>query len=667
MSDNEDLSDVDSYVHDDDGFGCNCDVCVARRGYFDDSDEYDDDDDTNFLPASAVPQLCAQLRTNDPSVLPEGPSEVFEPNVPDSCRLMIAEALLQNTIVRCIGLELENYDELSADAMAKYIAQSKHLLAVDLTQGSLRHNFLSTFIDAIGQSNSVNELNLLLNVGIASESFENLLTRTKILRLLRVYLKGGGPLEEAETAIIASGLSKNASLREIELRDCAETSRTVVAALRDHPVLEKLTVEGFSSLVAIDTLLRGKNSQLKELVIENFIGPTGEQVVGFESFMQEMGRNTTVLNMAIIGVRLHPDNIQQLKAMLRRNAVLQYLNLSQNALGSAGLAEIAPALYRNTSIQGVDISGNRLDNLASANALRELLRRNKTITRLCMDSNTFGSNVAAVRCIGNGFRTNTTLQEIELSDCELDDQGLSILAESLGQQKRGLVKLNLSTNEIAYIGIRALVNNATAALSTLTHLNLSGNCVLDEGASFLAETLTQTLSSLKCLQLRGCGISDDGLVALMSALEENETLEYLDLECNTFNVQGYMALASSLPNIKGLSQINFSWTTSDPSVMSAMLEGFRENTSLHYVNIEGGVHSKEWCQELSFYSTRNKFSRLLQKSDTDDRASLGLWSRALGSVATRPDVLFHVLTSKAGLIRATPREDSKKRKRDGSE
>jgi hypothetical protein len=139
------------------------------------------------------------------------------------------------------------------------------------------------------------------------------------------------------------------------------------------------------------------------------------------------------------------------------------------------------------------------------------------------------------------------------------------------------------------------------------------------------------------------------------------------LECNTFNVQGYMALASSLPNIKGLSQINFSWTTSDPSVMSAMLEGFRENTSLHYVNIEGGVHSKEWCQELSFYSTRNKFSRLLQKSDTDDRASLGLWSRALGSVATRPDVLFHVLTSKAGLIRATPREDSKKRKRDGSE
>jgi Ran GTPase-activating protein (RanGAP) involved in mRNA processing and transport len=45
---------------------------------------------------------------------------------------------------------------------------------------------------------------------------------------------------------------------------------------------------------------------------------------------------------------------------------------------------------------------------------------------------------------------------------------------------------------------------------------------------------------------------DDGLVALMSALEENESLEYLDLKDNAFSVQGYMALASSLPKIKGL-------------------------------------------------------------------------------------------------------------------
>ncbi len=175
------------------------------------------------------------------------------------------------------------------------------------------------------------------------------------------------------------------------------------------------------------------------------------------------------------------------------------------------------------------------------------------------------------------------------------------------------------------------------------------------------------LPSLKCFGLSSCNISDDGLVALMSALEENETLDDLDLYKNTFSVQGYMSLASSLPNIKGLRQIDFSLFTTDPSVMPALLEGFRQNTSLHEVNIAGGEYGKDWSQELSLLLYRNKFSRLLQDSDTDDRASLGLWSRALSSVVTRPDVLFHVLTSQACLIRATSSLDSNKRKRDDSE
>jgi Ran GTPase-activating protein 1 len=373
--------------------------------------------------------------------------------------------------------------------------------------------------------------------------------------------------------------------------------------------------------------------------------------------------------MAFNGDRLPLDNIQQLTAMLSQNTVLQHLNLTGDALGSAGFAEIASALYGNTSIQGLDLSDNGLDDLASATTLRELLRRNKTITRLSMDSNAFGGNVTVVRCIADGFRTNTTLKELFLSCCQLGDQGLSILAESLGQQKRGLVDLSLCANQITYSGLRALVDNATVALSAVTNLDLSYNSIRDEGATFLAEMLRlQTLPSLTHLRLIQCRISDDGLLALSSALEEDKTLEYLDLDGHTFSARGYLALASSLPNIKGLRYFDFPCTTSDPSVMSAMLEGFRENTSLHEVNIsECGREHGKWLQELSFFLDRNKFSCLLQESDTDDRASLGLWSHALGSVSMRPDVLFYVLTSKAGLIRATPSEDSNKRKCDSSD
>jgi Ran GTPase-activating protein (RanGAP) involved in mRNA processing and transport len=329
------------------------------------------------------------------------------------------------------------------------------------------------------------------------------------------------------------------------------------------------------------------------------------------------------------------EKTQQLKAMLRRNTALQYLNLSGDTLGSTGLAEVASALYRNTSIQSLNVSGDGLNDLASANTLRVMLRRNKTITRLFMNQIFFGNNVAAVRCIADGFRANTTLQVLHLSFCELDDEGLSIIAECLGQQKRGLVNLDLSLNHITCSGLRALVNNATVTLSTLTELDLSYNSLLDEGAIFLAETLRlQTLPHLKDLALINCEISDDGFVALVSALEENETLETIVLNDNDFSVRGYLSLASSLPNIKGLRKMKFSWTTCDPSAMPALLEGFRKNISLHKVNIARCEPGK-WLQDLSFFLYRNKFSRLLQDSDTDDRESLGLWSRALGRVAKR--------------------------------
>jgi Ran GTPase-activating protein (RanGAP) involved in mRNA processing and transport len=676
MSDNEDFSDVESDVDD-----LHDDYDSENDDYYD-GDEYgdayrygdDDDDDDND---AYVSRLCAQLRTNDPSVLPEEPSEYFDLDVSESSRLEIAEALAHNTIIRRIALELDCYNEEAADAMARYLAQSKHLLAVKLSHDvcfgrmeCTHQQALSSYIDAIGQSNSVKEVELMCP-GLApasSKSFENMLTRTETLQFIRVDLESGGPLEEAATAAIASGFSKNATLREIIMVDWQETSLIpVLAALRDHPVLEKVNFTLFRSLAGINVLLRGKHSQLKELTISRFNESIGEQVLGFESFMLEMGRNATILKMAITHVRLRRDSIQQLKAMLRRNTVIQELNLTGDALGSTGLAEIASALYRNTSIQSLKLSSNGLDDLASANILRELLRRNKTITELVMSGNTFGNNVAAIRCIADGFRTNTTLQLLDLTLCALDDQGLSILAECLGQQKRGLVKLILSHNSIACSGLRALVDNAMTAISIVTHLNLGNNSILDEGATFLAETLRlQRLPSLKSLSLFNCDISDDGFVALMSALEENETLESVDLRDNVFNVRSYLALASSLPNIKGLRQIDFALTTFNPSVMPALLEGFRKNTSLHKVNMVGCEPGK-WSQELSFLLYRNKFSRLLQDSDTDDRESLGLWSRALGSVAARPDVLFHVLTSKAGLIRATPDEDSKKRKHDDSE
>jgi hypothetical protein len=114
MSDSEDSSDVDSDVRDhfQDNYHSDDSESDSSSSYGMGNDEYSDDEDYKddaYADYLYVSQLCAQLRTNDPSVLPEESCEYFEPNVPDSSRLEIAEALAQNTNVRRIGLELHRY------------------------------------------------------------------------------------------------------------------------------------------------------------------------------------------------------------------------------------------------------------------------------------------------------------------------------------------------------------------------------------------------------------------------------------------------------------------------------------------------------------------------------------------------------------------------------
>jgi Ran GTPase-activating protein (RanGAP) involved in mRNA processing and transport len=108
---------------------------------------------------------------------------------------------------------------------------------------------------------------------------------------------------------------------------------------------------------------------------------------------------------------------------LRNIPSLHTLVLESNDLGSAGLAALAPALYRNTSIKVLDLLWNRLDNMKSARLHRDILRRNKTITSLNLSGNTFGQTTGAVACIAEELGSNSTLLKIHLSCCDMRDGG----------------------------------------------------------------------------------------------------------------------------------------------------------------------------------------------------------------------------------------------------
>jgi Ran GTPase-activating protein (RanGAP) involved in mRNA processing and transport len=316
----------------------------------------------------------------------------------------------------------------------------------------------------------------------------------------------------------------------------------------------------------------------------------------------------------------------------------------------------------------LDISGNHLKDMESAETLRDILRSNKTITTIDLSENWFGHTTGAVDCIAEGLGSNSTLLNIDLSWCALYYDGISILAQNLGRRKTTLQKLTLKENSITSTGVGVLLETMEQH-SLATDLDLKDNPLGNEGASLLARALrNNALPNLTRLSLSICGIGDDGFIALISALERNTSLLHLDLSDNCdVSECAFFALAESLPEIKVLQRVDFSWDTGLASAMPLLLAGLRKNTSSFRIHItdcapssfppspeETSRFAGDWMQEMERLGYRNSFRSLIC-APTERLPPRGVWPHALSRVASLPDVIFAVLRSKPSLV---PSEDT---------
>jgi hypothetical protein len=198
--------------------------------------------------------------------------------------------------------------------------------------------------------------------------------------------------------------------------------------------------------------------------------------------------------------------------------------------------------------------------------------------------------------------------------------------------------------------------------SCITDLNLGGNPIGSEGARFLANALeNNSLPHLKRLSLSGCSITDDGFVGLLSALERNDTLLFLDLRRAFFSRQAHSTVSESLPRIKALQQICMYCAGELYSDMGVLYNGLYGNTSILQVTLDGAAPDTfppspadaarcggGWMQGMQFFGDRNRFISLMRATIVDPPPR-GLWPHALAKVATRRDILMFVLGSKPNL------------------
>jgi Ran GTPase-activating protein (RanGAP) involved in mRNA processing and transport len=205
-------------------------------------------------------------------------------------------------------------------------------------------------------------------------------------------------------------------------------------------------------------------------------------IVGFTPVLKALGCRPTLTRLTLRGCRIGSGEVRLLQKALFSIPSLQSLALTGGTLENAGLADIAPALYHNTSIKELVLSSNMLDHLDSAILLRDIIRRNKTVTTLDLSWNKLGRTVGAVECVGDGLGSNSTLLKIELRGCALGDDGISALAQSLASRSTRLQKLGLRSNAIKSTGFGALIESMEQSSQHITDLDLDSTLIGIEGS-----------------------------------------------------------------------------------------------------------------------------------------------------------------------------------------
>jgi Ran GTPase-activating protein (RanGAP) involved in mRNA processing and transport len=122
----------------------------------------------------------------------------------------------------------------------------------------------------------------------------------------------------------------------------------------------------------------------------------------------------------------------------------------------------------------------------------------------------FGQTTGAVECIAYGLGRNSTLLKIDLSCCDLGDDGVTTLAQTLESRNTTLQKLSLGDNSITAAGVGVLLETMEQSSHHITDLDLQLNRIRDAGASLLARSFeNKVLPNLSRISLCQCDIGDD--------------------------------------------------------------------------------------------------------------------------------------------------------------
>ncbi|XP_043086865.1 leucine-rich repeat-containing protein 45 [Puntigrus tetrazona] len=172
------------------------------------------------------------------------------------------------------------------------------------------------------------------------------------------------------------------------------------------------------------------------------------------------------------GQSITTDSCGVLGRVLQGDAVFTEVLLSDCMLSEEGAKLLLNGLCSNTTVKVLDLKGNNMRG-TGAEALGQLLVRNKTLRRLVLEWNALGMWEEGFAVFCEGLASSASLTQLDLRNNQINHQGAAELCVSL-KRNGTLQDLDLRWNNVGLLGGRSLLE-ALQQNRSLIRLELAGN------------------------------------------------------------------------------------------------------------------------------------------------------------------------------------------------
>ncbi|CAM4706344.1 unnamed protein product [Leuciscus chuanchicus] len=194
-----------------------------------------------------------------------------------------------------------------------------------------------------------------------------------------------------------------------------------------------------------------------------------------ESVLAQLHDTRTVTGLCrldLSGQSLSVDTCGVLGRALQNDTLFTEIILSDCMLSEEGAKLLLNGLCSNTTVKVLDLKGNNMRG-TGAEALGQLLVRNKTLRRLVLEWNALGMWEEGFSIFCEGLASNTSLTQLDLRNNQMNHQGATELCVAL-KRNSTLQELDVRWNNMGLLGGRSLLE-AMQQNRTLLKLEMAGN------------------------------------------------------------------------------------------------------------------------------------------------------------------------------------------------